>query len=399
MKHFFTQIWTVLLTVILFSCSSDDDRMKAPGGDVAEVYVSVTLAMNKGEVTRASVQAPSTNPSLGMENAETYEDYIPTNDVRLLLFDQDDKFKEEVNILFNMDGAWMGSLSSITQEDLDAATSFHMVALCNCKGTLATSVTLSEGLTLDKLIEAVTFSGYSSTFTANLTSGNANDARIPMWGICTTAFEKSGNITHVNINVLRSMAKVRVALGGDAVEKFKLQGARLNIANTNGYLAAQNNQAYTRSNDNKTYSTNWNYVNSNTDYHNGITLPSIPANTTTIGNDLNFSFVTEDDGKPYYVIYIPEYKNLDGNETVPTPATIELTITDEANNAVTDSKGDNYQLHFADYSNGASPTAPQWDIIRNDIYDYTITKIEAGLQVQLKVAKWAEYKHTTGVVM
>ena len=38
-------------------------------------------------------------------------------------------------------------------------------------------------------------------------------------------------------------------------------------------------------------------------------------------------------------------------------------------------------------------------LIRNDIYDYTITKIEAGLQVELQVAEWAEYKHSTGVVM
>ena len=398
--------WVVFILLIigqgLFSaCSSDSEFLGAPADvDHAEVYVSVTLAMNKGEATRASVQAPSTAPSLGMENGESYEDFILANDVRLLLFGQDDKFKEEVNILFKTDNTWMGALNSITQAELDAGTQFHIVALCNCKGTLATSVSLSNGLTLDGLIENITFSNYNSDFTKNLIGENANESRIPMWGICTTNFEKSGSITNVSINVLRSMAKVRVALGGEAVEKkFKLSGAKLNVANESGYLAAQNEQAYTRTDN--VYKTNWNYVNSSDDFQNGIKYPSIPSGVNPVSEGLLFSEVTEDDGVKYYVIYIPEYnhfKDDNDGETVQETATIELMIEDEAGNSVTDSNGNNYKLHFADYSDGESPTAPEWDIIRNDIYDYTITKIESGLQVKLKVAPWAEYTHS-GVVM
>ena len=235
-----------------------------------------------------------------------------------------------------------------------------------------------------------------------------------MWGIKSIQFSPSGTMTDVGtIDILRALAKVRIALGGEAKTKnFQLQGASLNVANANGYLAAQahdgSQQAYiteTRS-DGNGYTTNWNYVENGTTGDNdqtyrqdGIIYPSIFSSTSTISEGLNFSKVTEN-GNEYYVIYIPEYNHFDdGGEVVQTPATIELTIADEAGNLVKDSKDQNYKLHFADYSNGKSPNAPQWDIIRNDIYDYTITKIEAGLQVELQVAEWAEYKHSTGVVM
>ena len=201
-------------------------------------------------------------------------------------------------------------------------------------------------------------------------------------------------------NDLRVKVKMNLKDIANGVEKkFKLSGAKLNVANESGYLAAQNEQAYTRTDN--VYKTNWNYVNSSDDFQNGIKYPSIPSGVNSVSEGLLFSEVTEDDGVKCYVIYIPEYnhfKDDNDGETVQETTTIELTIEDEAGNFVTDSNGNNYKLHFADYSDGRSPTAPKWDIIRNDIYDYTITKIESGLQVKLKVAPWVEYKHS-GVVM
>ena len=144
-------------------------------------------------------------------------------------------------------------------------------------------------------------------------------------------------------------------------------------------------QAYKESSG--SYTTAWNKLDETL-----ITTPSIPSTVKPINSELSFKEITSD-GKTEYVIYIPEYKNLD----VTTPATISLSIK-QGEFDVKDQHGNNYKLHFADYSDGKSPNAPQWDIIRNDIYDYTITKIESGLQVKLKVAPWVEYKHS-GVVM
>lgn len=411
MKHFYVYICAILLTTVLFSCSSDDDRLETPGGDAAEVYVSVTLAMNKGEATRASA-----SPS-DMEKGQSYDDAIEYGDVELYVFDNDNNFVEKVAIFIAGPNVWQGSLSNISQEAVKNGDYFHIMALCNHKGALKTTCAPTEGVTLDAFIEQLSFTGYTSEFTRNLTKkdaqGNAvsssSDACIPMWGIKSIQFSPSGTMTNVGtIDILRALAKVRIALGGEAKTKnFQLKGASLNVANPNGYLAAQahdgSQQAYiteTRSGGNG-YTTNWNYVENGTtdDNQDGIIYPSIVSSTSTISEGLNFSKVTEN-GNEYYVIYIPEYNHFDdGDEEVQTPATIELTIADEAGNLVKDSKDQNYKLHFADYSNGKSPNAPQWDIIRNDIYDYTITKIEAGLQVELQVAKWAVYEHATGVVM
>ncbi len=415
-------ILATLLTVVLFSCSSDADRLETPESESAEVYVSVTLAMNKGGATRASV------PADDMEGGQSYDDAIVSGDVELYVFDKDNKFVEKVAIFIAGPNVWQGSLSNISQEAVKNGEYFHVMALCNHKGALKTNYTPDEGVTLDEFIENLSFSGYTADFTRNLTKKDAlgedvsasSDARIPMWGIKSIQFSPAGTMTDVGaIDVLRALAKVRIALGGEAKTKnFSLNSASLTVANLNGYLAAQahggSQQAYvteTRSGG-FGYTTNWNYVengttnkedfngdNDQTDRQDGIIYPSIVSGTSTISEGLNFSKVTEN-GNEYYVIYIPEYNHFDdGGEVVQTPATIELTIADEAGNLVKDSKDQNYKLHFADYSNGKSPNAPQWDIIRNDIYDYTITKIEAGLQVQLKVAKWAEYKHPTGVVM
>lgn len=413
MKHFYVYICAILLTTALFSCSSDDDRLEAPGGDAAEVYVSVTLAMNKGEATRASA-----SPS-DMEKGQSYDDAIEYGDVELYVFDKDNKFVEKVAIFIAGPNVWQGSLSNISQEAVKNGDYFHIMALCNHKGALKTTYTPTEGVTLDEFIQRLSFTGYTSEFTQNLISSSSATC-IPMWGIKSIQFSPSGTMTDVGtIDILRALAKVRIALGGEAKTKnFQLKGASLNVANANGYLAAQahdgSQQAYiteTRSGGNG-YTTNWNYVengttnkedfngnNDQTDRQDGIIYPSIFLGTSTISEGLNFSKVTEN-GNEYYVIYIPEYNHFDdGGEVVQTPATIELTIADEVGNSVKDSKNQNYKLHFADYSNGKSPNAPQWDIIRNDIYDYTITKIEAGLQVELQVAEWAEYKHSTGVVM
>ena len=162
------------------------------------------------------------------------------------------------------------------------------------------------------------------------------------------------------------MAKVVVRLA-DNVTDFQLTGVTLNVANDGGTLAAQKTgetvQAYKESSG--SYTTAWNKLDETL-----ITTPSIPSGVNSVSEGLLFSEVTEA-GVKCYVIYIPEYKNLEGDGVVTTPATISLSIK-QGEFDVKDQHGNNYKLHFADYSDGKSPTAPKWDIIRNDIYDYIL---------------------------
>lgn len=401
--------WVVFILLIigqgLFSaCSSDSEFLGAPADvDHAEVYVSVTLSVGGSQgMTRATV-TQSGNPSVSLQDGTFQESYIDPDDVELFVFDQANKFVDRVNIIWrthsgntdNVDSPEAQPYQCHIQGYLNDVSegNYHIVAVCNQKRGVLNSNDYSPiraSTTLDDFIDGVTYGSYSAYFTATLLDGSSSspsDARIPMWGICTVPLKQGENAT-APITVLRSMAKVVVRLA-DNVTDFQLTGVTLNVANDGGTLAAQKTgetvQAYKESSG--SYTTAWNKPDETP-----ITTPSIPSTVKPINSELSFKEITSD-GKTEYVIYIPEYKNLG----VTTPATISLSIKQDEFD-VKDQHGNNYKLHFADYSDGRSPTEPEWDIIRNDIYDYTITKIESGLQVKLKVAPWAEYTHS-GVVM
>ena len=403
MKHWVVFILLIIGQGLFSACSSDSEFLGAPADvDHAEVYVSVTLSVGGSQgMTRATV-TQSGNPSVSLQDGTFQESYIDPDDVELFVFDQDNKFVDRVNIIWRTPSGNTGNVDSPEAQPYQchiqgylkdvSEGNYHIVAICNQKRGVLNSNDYSPtraSTTLDDFIDGVTYGSYSADFTATLLDGSSSspsDARIPMWGICTVPLKQGENAT-APITVLRSMAKVVVRLA-DNVTDFQLTGVTLNVANDGGTLAAQKVgekvQAYKESSG--SYTTAWNKPDETP-----ITTPSIPS-TVQSKSELPFKEITSD-GKTEYVIYIPEYKNLD----VTTPATISLSIK-QGEFDVKDQHGNNYKLHFADYSDGKSPNAPQWDIIRNDIYDYTITKIESGLQVKLKVAPWAEYTHS-GVVM
>ena len=412
MKNCYHYILATLLALTLAACSDEETDMPL-NAESTEVYVSVMLNVsgNTAEMTRAGYIAPGDGtPDIDMQDGLDYENAINDKDVELYVFDQEGTFVEKVLITWHTSGTWYGVLNTISQEDVTNGKHFHIVALCNHKGALDTnySTPTVDITTLDDFIASLSFSGYTEEFTKNLTKKDHQGADvspssttyIPMWGIKSIQFAGQGLCTNVGeINVLRAMAKVRVAIGGQAqTDGFTLNGCTLNVANQKGYLAAQKNgdtpQAYVATTDNneiKTYTTAWNTDESvNPTNATPITIPSIcqesPIPTTS--TPLPFSKVTEE-GHSCYVIYIPEYNHVkDGDETCQAAATITLSIT-QGEYEVKDQSGNNYSLHFADYSASETPTAPEWDIIRNDIYDYTITRIESGrLEARVRVMPW-----------
>ena len=416
MKLCYHYILATLLTLTLAACSDEETDMRL-NAESTEVYVSVMLNVsgNTAEMTRAGYVAPPDDdtPDIDMQDGLDYENAINDKDVELYVFDQEGTFVEKVLITWHTSGTWYGVLNTISQEDVANGKHFHIVALCNHKGALNTnySTPTAGTTTLDDFIASLSFSGYTQEFTKNLTMKDHQGADvspssttyIPMWGIKSIQFAGQGLCTNVGeINVLRAMAKVRVAIGDKAhTEGFTLNGCTLNVANQKGYLAAQKNgdtpQAYVATTDNngiKTYTTAWNTDESvNPTNATPITIPSICQESpiATTSTPLPFSKVTEE-GNSCYVIYIPEYNHVkDDGETPQSPATITLSIT-QGEYEVKDQNGNDYSLHFADYSDGKSPTAPEWDIIRNDIYDYTITRIESGrLEANVRVMPW-EYE-------
>ena len=184
----------------------------------------------------------------------------------------------------------------------------------------------------------------------------------------------------------------------------------LNTYNANGYMAATGNadatdgcgqainiQSYTAPyeatyNGETSVTLPANSTNYNSDTHTGIVHPSITGSATS--GTLNF-YELEDgttDNIYEYVLYVPEYRNItQGSNTAQTPAKLSLAVQyADGTTAI-----ENATLHFADYTGKTSSnvTSPQWDIIRNDIYDYTITSITptGGLKANVRVMPW-EYE-------
>ena len=407
-------IWVLLL---LAACSDDKEAMLSDA-DKTAVYVSVSLStsMPTPEATRTASSAtrttptPSTDtPSLDMEAGMTYDNYIHSQDIELFLFDSDKKFVEKVKLIITGTTSVVGTLEGITDDDIKGGKLFHLVALCNHKGALkATDLNENEltDKTLDQFIEKLTYTGYTDDFTQKLVAGNTENTRIPMWGITSVTFAPRGEMTNAGtINLLRALAKVRIKLS-DNLTDYTLDGVTLNVANDGGYVAAQKNgetvQAYCDGTTSGYLTTAWNYIEDNNgkyvsnedfsgdgyvdDYQTLITFPSPYCTEEDPLSNLSFSANVKekdenDEEATYHVIYIPEYKNIGDDAT---PAYMSLNISKGETETKT------YDLHFADYSNGASPTTPEWDIIRNDIYEYTITNITetGGLQANVRVMPW-----------
>lgn len=404
MKRKFTYILATLMVIVSFTSCTDNDFMGAPSTEEGtEVYINVTISVGgNNSATRATALPNKDNLNsdiISVRDGDFADSYIDPDDVRLFVYDQEDKFVDEFNITYtshsgetdNVTGPQDKPYQCLIQgylKDLDEAY-YHIVAVCNTKGTLKANYKPTKGESLSTLISNLTYSGYTSEFTKNLLENETtsiNDTRIPMWGICTAKLEK-GKATSAPIAVIRSMAKVVVKLSASG---YTLNGVTLTHANQGGTLAAGGTQAYTSTPKSETteneqgeseattyntYTTNW-----NTDTETPITSPNIPSGVGNALTNLSFESTTEEG----FVIYVPEYKNIatSEGETV-TPASMTLSI----------KKGNetrSYTLHFADYSDGATPDGAEWDIIRNDIYEYTITGITetGGLEANVRVMPW-----------
>lgn len=188
---------------------------------------------------------------------------------------------------------------------------------------------------------------------------------IPMWGVTTAKLTlKPGERQTLDngIDLLRAVAKVEVKLQDNTdTQGFSLTDVTISTANTQGYcLPLDYDKVETTAALNREEET-------------GITtFHPYPNSATT--TDLAFT----NDGNNTYTLYLPEYDNGTGN----TPATLTVTVADG------DGQEETYPLEFKTYEEG-QPTGKAYNIVRNHLYRYTITKIDNGqLTVQHQVMPW-----------
>lgn len=193
---------------------------------------------------------------------------------------------------------------------------------------------------------------------------------IPMWGVTTAELTLTPGERQTlagGIDLLRAVAKVEVKLQDNTdTQGFSLTGVTISTANQQGYCLPA---GYADVLNTKEL---YREEGSPTSFH--------PIQSSATTSNLAF---TENNGT--YTLYLPEYDNGTGN----TPATLSVTVADG------DGQEETYPLEFKTYTNG-QPTGEAYNIVRNHLYRYTITKIDNGqLTVQHQVMPWE--KVTSGI--
>ena len=362
MKKWYTYI--IMLAALLFaSCNVMEDPLHSDGECETEpVNVRLILSMMGGRgLSRALTDTPTSETYLDEEPLGN-EYYINPYDVEVLIFDaKTDAFIERASMVratpantyheYQLNG-------TLTKVEKDA--DYHIVVLANLNGASYCNnfSTPAATATMTEFLEGLTYTGYDKDFTSKIINEDAA-GRIPMWGITTTTLQDG--IT-VSLDLLRAMAKVKVkmAKGGG------LSGAALSIANAGGHVTPTMQTG--TSTDGKTQRVRATHIPDGISTINGITTENI----------LTFSKIndTEDNEYDEYVIFIPEYMNLNSGATVPanalsTAASIKLTVG-------SGESAKDYRIEFKDYTDNTG----YFDIIRNYYYEYEVS-IENGTDMEL----------------
>ena len=343
---------------ILLSCSIMDDgpdALSLQGGSTAQV--AFTLKLDKAQ--------PATRTTWGDdypgEAGTGYENRI--DQLQVVLYSEDNAAYPLHNLWQETSSTQEGGqdtytfVGSIDTNDAGSprAGTYKIMVFANCNETTQNSNDITTVGTMT----------YDYTYTAT------NAPAIPMWGVTTAELTlKPGERQTLagGIDLLRAVAKVEVKLQDNTdTQGFSLTGVTISTANTQGYSLPAGYAAVSNTKELDREDGNTNY-----------TFHPYPNSATV--TDLAF---TGDNGT--YTLYLPEYDN--GT----TPATLTVTVTDE------DKKQETYTLEFKDYEGGKPTTGDAYDIVRNHLYRYTITKIDNGqLTVQHKVMPWNKVSTSWG---
>lgn len=445
MKYCNFYILAILLALNFTACSDEDfyENFRLTDGN-SEMPISFSISMGEGDkATRAN------SYNTGSDNGENYDNTIDLDDVRILVYSAEDDaattnidekgtFVCEAKIPFKSKEPNYRYKFSGGVENVNPSKLYSFVALCNTQDVLKVNLDNIDfaDYTLDGLLDMLTYSGYTSTFTQQLIAGNA---LIPMWGVVTlypedaeisvtqenlgadgasldndknkklSGFSSDGSI---EIPVQRALAKVQIKLNTETAQYFSLTTVKLNNANQSGTLAPEVGQRYKTTTFPTTedvtisntaikgyYAKENRYTENSQDYPKYMATNNnsdnklevnIPTSATRISEELTFAKVGDT-----YIILIPEYRNLKNDAASNLAANLEdeyakmsLTFSPRTKaGGVTELTSDDetYTLHFANYTQ--SPLQ-YFDIVRNTLYDYTVSLETGGLEANVRVMPW-----------
>lgn len=328
------------------------DALSLPDGSTAQV--AFTLKLDK---TQPATRTTTWGNDYDSQPGEGYENRI--DQLQVVLYSED-------NTAYPLHNLWQEASStqggedtytfvgSIDTNDADSpqAGTYKIMVFANCGEMSDYAFDGIDELPFNYLYDDATHTPTTA---------------IPMWGVTTAKLTlKPGERQTLDngIDLLRALAKVEVKLQDNTdTQGFSLTDVTISTANTQGYcLPLDYDKVETTAALNREEET-------------GITTFH-PYPNSAITTDLAFT----NDGNNTYTLYLPEYEY--DNSTGNTPATLAVTVADG------DGQEETYPLEFRTYEEG-QPTGDAYNIVRNHLYRYTITKIDNGqLTVQHRVMPW-----------
>lgn len=331
----------ILCLSLLHSCKSDEKEWNLNENSSAKIVFS--LDINTLAKTRANDYVGSDDyPTI--VGSELESKIIPSQ-LLVMAYDTVGNFVTILPIVeYKVQEGKVNFMCAFANENPNETVKYRLVVLANTNTKTAYDDVTAY---LDRFV-----------YTTPLTKA------IPMWGVKSFefAFDDAPEDRVFNlgtISLLRAAAKISVNLSDELQsEGFRIENVMINYVARDGYAVP--NQ--------------WENINETQALKYSEGFRAIMTETLT-----DVSLLSAEDTQEKY-LYVPETVN--GDE--------ELAM------AVTISRGEElYEfpydkgIKFRHYSEG-QPSGEVFDIVRNHYYDYTITSLNIGLKMNLKVADWAD---------
>lgn len=362
MRYINSHYITALFATLLFaSCGADDDISNS----TEQVNIHIIVEMSDAE-TRAGTWG---DDDYTKEEATAQENAIDANKLQVLVYDSNDNFicevankwviphKEKKNKYIEV----YGSLSLDSTYDNIEKLACRLVVLANVDA----NVKPAKGDPLSKIT--------TTLFNFLPETGDSSDFYIPMWGVQTykesNADEyqpltvKKGETAQANtINILRAMSKIRVSITDDVADEYTLQSVSISNYNTYGYIMPT---GYT--------------VDATTELYYEDDSSPLTFNPKTNNSNKALTFNANNTGTTF-TAYVPEYRTQEksGGSTDPY-ISVTLKPKSSSGSAAT------YQIGlYRDIENSSGIM----NLIRNTIYDYTITLVGPELSLKYQAIDW-----------
>lgn len=352
---------------LLLACSADDEKQAVAS---TSIQLSFTLATDEN-LTRTYW-----GEDVSLKAQQAFEDHIEKDKIQVLVYDSSNTLIGQLQnlICLNGDGT-----------DTDIAEN-----VCKVIGTLQADAAVNINSFSGKVVILANYdapvSGADVERDATLSNISANqfafdDAAIkartkyiPMWGIHSFSgirLQANRCVDIGTVNMLRAMAKIRLRLsteknsdGEIVADDYEMSSVYLDHYATNGYTVPNG------------FDDTSNYSGGTFDTENLLTLNSFKGGDVA---EEQLYFEEDTTGQSFYV-YLPEYPM---GGTVPK---INFTL-----NRLKDKETKSFIVELKAYDSGYA-TGAGIEILRNTIYQYSITKIngleKVPLTIKYQVQKW-----------